>query len=778
MFAILNKFLKPKAKTNAKTKTKSKTESLKPKTPDFFTKGINDFVEIVKGKDVGDQIVESTTSLNFLKFSLTKKNSRELGFLILGTKSYFSVSVLKSLKNYAQQDVPMTFLLDRTVQKNEEITKLLAEFKNYPSVSISYFSRAVTNIERLITGFKQLNTKYVCIATMLDALNVRSAYDHYLKLSEQLDTKTILFNIDKATFNLVDKKAIYIKLLNSFEISAFSGALFNKEKFLNIVSEIDYPYDSWVPHLILSKLDTNEIIYAEEKIKYFRETSPNDISVPDISYFVRDTLQIIKSYKRHNKSADEILKFVDSIVCAIDNQYNHRNKTELKTIILASGSAIIASKLKEFFDVEIFEEILYKFSSVFNFDQDLKAQKLQLTHHQIINQIIEVEKNTIGVIETKFMQDLEGSILERLRSEYNVIYLTKPQYYDFHFFNCLVLRTLLQPAEYVISSNDMHRYITGGKKVVILWHGLGMLKKIAEADRVKYPLDFIVTSSEACVEPWSETFKVPKSNVLPLGQVQTDILFDQTYIKETREKILNKYNIPLDANVIFFAPTFRNDIKTKEKYYNFGIDIDELSKELAEKNYYIISKKHHVFEHILKDKGIDKSGLSNSKNGHFVIADTESFPELIATSNMFITDYSSGLFYALAIDMPIALYAPDVEEYSEGANGFMISYPSDLPFEFCGKPNITKFISIIDKSLNSEISEDYMKFKEIHVGSCDGNAKEKVIDFLHTWNGESFPVLEVIEEKQEEDITVNEEEFPNNVNNVEQNNNDSDKGVL
>lgn len=789
MFSILDKVFKQqpkpsvknKPKTDAKPKPAAKPkEAAKPKnpvkkevvkkkkvepkakTPDFFTKGINEYINIIKGVEVGDRVVDNNGNASFFRLFLSDKHQKDFGFLIIGTKSYFSTSVLKSLKNYAAQDIPMTLLLDRTIKKNEEIVSILNDFKNYPSVSISFFSRAVTHIERIVTGLKQLNTKYVCIATMLDAFNVRSAYDYYLKQTELLGDKTVLLNVDESNPNLLNSDKVIYNFKDEFELSSLSGCLFNQQKISDILAEIEHPFDSWISHVIFSKIEQSEIVINHDKLRYFRRNLPCEISVPDISYFVRDTLKLVDFYLNdYEKTSDthELRCFTDFIVDAFDKQYNNRNRTELKTILLASGAALIASKLKSIFNNDEFEQILYKFSSVFNFDQDLKAQKLQLTHHKIINQIIEVEKNTIGVIETKFMQDLEGSILERLRSEYNVIYLTKPQYYDFHFFNCLVLRTLLQPAEYVISSNDMHRYITGGKKVVILWHGLGMLKKIAEADRVKYPLDYIVTSSLSCVEPWSDTFKVPKSNVLPFGQVQTDILFDENYKNKTREQILTKYKIPLNAKVIFFAPTFRNDLKTKEKYYDFGIDIEELSIKLEEHNYYVISKKHHVFEHILKDKGIDKSGLSNSKNGHFLIADTETFPELIAASDMFITDYSSGLFYGLAIDLPIGLYAPDVKEYSEGANGFMINYPEDLPFEFCGKADIDKFINLIETSLDNEISEEYLKFKDIHVGSCDGNVQNKIMKFLQGWNGSQFVYF--IFESPKIEITDTEEENNN-----------------
>ena len=305
----------------------------------------------------------------------------------------------------------------------------------------------------------------------------------------------------------------------------------------------------------------------------------------------------------------------------------------------------------------------------------------------------------------------------------------------------MVMRTEIQPAQYVISSNDMHKYITSGKQVIILWHGLGMLKEVAEADRVKYPMNYMVNSAKSCVEPYAKSFHMPVDKVLPLGQVQTDILFDKAYLSSCRKSICELYSIPHDAQIVFFAPTFRNG--TPNKYYDFGVDIELLSKALADNNIYIITKKHHVFSHIMRDKGIDTSGVKNSQNGHFIVDEQHTFVELICASDKFITDYSSGLFYAFIRDLPIVLYAPDVKSYQEGPNGFMINYPSDIPVPFVGEPDASLLMDAILNSDDSVNTPSYKKFKEIHVGSCDGNVSKKLLDYFATWDGKKFADLTI-----------------------------------
>ena len=268
-----------------------------------------------------------------------------------------------------------------------------------------------------------------------------------------------------------------------------------------------------------------------------------------------------------------------------------------------------------------------------------------------------------------------------------------------------------------------------------MWHGLGMMKKIASVDRATYPMDYLVTSSKACAGPWSETFEVPLNHVLPLGQVQTDILHDPIWRNEVKERVRKAHGLPEGAKLAFFAPTFRIGklVAGATRYYDFMIDIEELSRRLEEESIVVITKKHHVFSHIMADKGIDASGVHTSENRHFIVDEEHPFVDLVAASDTFITDYSSGMFYSFVMNQPVMLYAPDMDSYREGANGFMIDYPSAIPAPFVGEPDVEAFISALKEAEKWPSSPAYAAFREEHVGSCDGRVAEKFIRTLETF---------------------------------------------
>lgn len=168
------------------------------------------------------------------------------------------------------------------------------------------------------------------------------------------------------------------------------------------------------------------------------------------------------------------------------------------------------------------------------------------------------------------------------------------------------------------------------------------------------------------------------------------------------------------------------------------MDIEALSEKLAECGAYLITKRHHVFSHILLDKGIDASGVHPSKNGHFIVDESHNFQELISAADVFITDYSSGLFYAVVRNMPLVLYAPDIEDYKTGPNGFMVKYPEEMAGVFVGKPDIDAFMKAIDDAVDDVSSERYVRFKEKHVAACDGHVAERLMRYLETWDGTQF----------------------------------------
>ena len=712
----------PPANKPAKKPTVAKTLTpAQKKEQDELNKCISDFSTIMRNERIGDLTVDCTRE-NLLN------TDKIFTLVIFATKCYFSTNILEGLKKYVPNGIPVVFALDRTIKKNKEVYSKIKELEAYENVASFYFSRGMTAKDRLLHVLPKISSKFVCIFTLRDKINVRSF--------QQVIENQLNSNADADVFSF--NGAFDLTLTKNASVSGLSGLFFNKNFLEKSLNAFQNNADYWLGFYLLNQSKNANVKCVDDKEKYWLSVNTDDYSVPDLSFFMRDSIDVLKNLC---KDTDSINLFVDYVIEYLQNSVAYKKCSDNKIALVASGCAILCSSIKKYYSTEEWRKIIYRFCVIFDFDQITKKAFIQNIHKKAVTSIISVKKDVVAVLETDFMQDLKESLLPALEKKYTVIYESKPQYYDYHFFYCMVMRTEIQPAQYVISSNDMHKYITSGKQVIILWHGLGMLKEVAEADRVKYPMNYMVNSAKSCVEPYAKSFHMPVDKVLPLGQVQTDILFDKAYLSSCRKSICELYSIPHDAQIVFFAPTFRNG--TPNKYYDFGVDIELLSKALADNNIYIITKKHHVFSHIMRDKGIDTSGVKNSQNGHFIVDEQHTFVELICASDKFITDYSSGLFYAFIRNLPIVLYAPDVKSYQEGPNGFMIDYPSDIPVPFVGEPDASLLMKAILNSDDSVNTPSYKKFKEIHVGSCDGNVTQKLLDYFATWDGKKFADLTI-----------------------------------
>lgn len=238
------------------------------------------------------------------------------------------------------------------------------------------------------------------------------------------------------------------------------------------------------------------------------------------------------------------------------------------------------------------------------------------------------------------------------------------------------------------------------------WHGgLGM-KKI-EADTEKnYPLkvvksikhnssmaDLFVSNSTHLTNIYKRAFWY-EGPILESGFPKNDIFYaSKEKLDEIRTKVLNKLNIPLDKKVVLYAPTFRDE----QKLDVYDIDFKKLKKNLDNKfneDFVVLFRLHPIMRSLSKDFGklykeiIDASYYDDMQ-------------ELIIATDIFITDYSSGIFDFASLRRPGFLYAKDIEDYEKERGLYFDLH--DMPFPLAQN----------NEELEKNIMEfDYDKYKE------------------------------------------------------------------
>ena len=232
-------------------------------------------------------------------------------------------------------------------------------------------------------------------------------------------------------------------------------------------------------------------------------------------------------------------------------------------------------------------------------------------------------------------------------------------------------------------------------KIVQLWHACGAFKTFGLTRMGKQGgapqtsmnhrnYDLVPVSSDTVRDIYAEAFGISGSKVQALGVPRTDLLFDWDYEEKKREELYGKYPILKENRVILFAPTFRGDGNKDAYYPSEAFDVNHFMERQPEdtvlilKNHPFVKQKFTV-DAQWQDRVLDLSG-------------EEHINDLMLISNLLITDYSSSVFEAAILELPMLFYAFDEKEYMDSRD-FYFDYS-----QFTPGPVVTDFEALCEES--------------------------------------------------------------------------------
>ena len=710
---------KAEAKKKAENEAKKKAEDEAKKKAEALAKEKNniiDFVNVltgVKGENLRNQFSISS-SLNSNKPIITLSNSYEdldisqkIGFVVSGFGDYASNNLFDSLLPYAKSGHHIVLLLDSKKAADETFDKKLDKIKQFCNVTIISFEDGLFDLNKILLGINQLNSAYTVFVTLKDKLNPRSFITNI--------NTCISENPSKKCF--VPSSIDLNKIEQYWNLSSLSGVIVDTRFILEINGALREDGDFWCLEKIVKNCKKDDLVSYNNEFVFNHYVSSKIHSL--------EIAKLGKEIISNLKKADFKDQIFQKLKLAIHDIYVNFELSKIQRFFVHSMVLYILYLCeKSSYDIELWKET---FNKIFDFGIPLKAKETQRLFNVFLPIMFPSKSDNIFIIENYGMSDIKNSKFFALANEaFNVDHQLKRSNFDYYDFNNMIIKMHSKSSKLTIGSGSLNNnMLSEGDSHLTLWHGLGWMKKtVVRQD--KFTVGDIVCSSEYCAPRYKEHFYA--NNAIPLGSIQTDYLFDKDFRNANRKEIREKYSIPPHAKVLFFAPTFR--IGKSNPYYNFGIDINELAKELEKKEIYLITKKHHVFEHLLMDKGVDTSGVFDSENKHFIVDTHYEFNQLICACDCFVTDYSSGMYYAFAMNLPIFLYATDVKEYTEGPNGFEINYPDDVPVPFVGEASISKFIEAFELSFKYVNTDGYQSYRKNNVGACDGHVGERIVEYI------------------------------------------------
>ena len=266
--------------------------------------------------------------------------------------------------------------------------------------------------------------------------------------------------------------------------------------------------------------------------------------------------------------------------------------------------------------------------------------------------------------------------------EYRVVILAKelhnPVPYAFHMLRqvCTIARSQAAILDsYCIAVSLLNKRIKA--PVIQMWHAMGNMKKfgytsigggegrsleLAQTMHMHEGYDSVLISSMSFIDDYVAGFKITPEIVYEAPLPRTDLLIDPANRAAQRGRILERFPELAERRNIVYCPTFRRTPAPNEKEAMRAL-VDAVDFD----RYNLIYKPHPVSTQRIEDER--------------VLQDYPKDLDMLYVADYVISDYSTVIYEAGLLDVPVYLYAYDWDTYS-GRRGLNIDIEHDVPTLF------------------------------------------------------------------------------------------------
>ena len=266
-------------------------------------------------------------------------------------------------------------------------------------------------------------------------------------------------------------------------------------------------------------------------------------------------------------------------------------------------------------------------------------------------------------------------------------------------------------------------------KLIQLWHACGAFKTFGftrlskpqgspQPTRNHRSYNYVTVSSSYCKKCHSEGFGISTDKVVPTGIPRTDVFFDDEYKKLAQEKFYAEHPTFKDKKIILFAPTFRGMVKETAFYPTEMFDLNTVCKKLPDNYVFIV--KHHPFVS-------DKQPIPEKYKDRIIdLSEDTELNDLLFVTDAIITDYSSLVFEASLLDIPMIFYVFDLEKYINDRDfyfDFKLFAPGKIVY------SQEQLIDVIDKE--DYCTEKIKPFADMFFDYRDGKSTDRVVKLIY-----------------------------------------------
>lgn len=270
------------------------------------------------------------------------------------------------------------------------------------------------------------------------------------------------------------------------------------------------------------------------------------------------------------------------------------------------------------------------------------------------------------------------------------------------------------------------------------WHGTVAMKPIGKYRGKKLSkmaylvskydskmIDYALSGSHWCTNMWPDGL-IYNGKILETGTPRCDVLFSG--VEEKHIQLRQEYGLPEASKILLYAPTFRGGSQGTVRNINaekVSLDFNRLLKTLERKFggiWYIFVRLHPQLA-----AKIEKMPIAEESRYLIDVSQRPDMNEIIAASDVMITDYSTAIFEGFLTRMPGFIYIDDLDEYVADRGNLMFA-PDEIPFliAYNNDELMENILSFEQAPYEKRVQEFIEKVGILE----DGHASERIADLI------------------------------------------------
>lgn len=168
--------------------------------------------------------------------------------------------------------------------------------------------------------------------------------------------------------------------------------------------------------------------------------------------------------------------------------------------------------------------------------------------------------------------------------------------------------------------------------------------------------DYLLVENEYAASKFETAFLFPRERMIMAQYPRVVRLLSEIQVPGIRDELRDLARIGHDECVVLYAPTWRDSNygrKATESNFDYVLDVSHLAEELGDE-----------WQVLFHDHGYLSTKIANT-NSRCIDASATDIQELLLISDVVVSDYSSVILDAMAVEVPCIVYAPDVDQFEE-----------------------------------------------------------------------------------------------------------------